>query len=306
MGETRPQEIYGEQIMKVVKVVVRIVVAAAAYVMGNAIMGVLAPTLHLPGLKPLGGETPQHAALLMLLASPMLIVGLLPLAAHLKGTWTQRCIALAALLFVTLGLNTLIEAKIFTDVLAGSPWLASLQWILPALLTAAVVTYRFGEPQAATDALGTFAAPTWIWRVALAWLLWPFIYFFFGMCVSPFVVHYYQAQSGALGLHIPAFGLIIRTQLLRSALFLAASLPLIILWTRSRGHLIFALGLAHAMCVGIFPLAQSTFFPMTMRVAHSLEIVGDSFAYAAMLVLLLARSSKSTKTLQEGAAAAAD
>jgi len=292
--------------MKVVKVIIRIVVAAVAYIIGTIVMGVLAPALHLPELKQLPGSTQQQAAVLMMLASPLLILGLLPLAAHLKGSWLHRCAALAVLLYVTLGLNTLIEAKIFTDVLPGNPWLASLQWILPALLTAAAITYGFGEPQAATGALGSFAAPSWIGRVTLAWLLWPFIYFFFGMCVSPFVVPYYQAQSGALGLHIPPFAVIIRTQLLRSALFLAASLPAIVLWTKSRRYLIFALGLAHAMTVGIFPLLQSTFFPMTMRIAHGLEIIGDSFVYAAVLVLLLARSSKRTKTLQEGTAAAAD
>ena len=287
--------------MKVLNVLIRIVVAAAAYVIGNMIMGVLAPAFHLPAFKPLGEETAQHAALLMAIASPLLIIGLLPLAAHVKGSWTQRCGAIAALLYVTLGLNTLIEAKIFTDVVAGSPSLASLQWVLPCVLTAAAITYRFAEPKAAAP-LNT---GLW-WRVPIAWLLWPIIYFFFGMCVSPFVVHYYQAQSGALGLHIPSFAVIIRTQLLRSAFFLAASLPAIILWTKSRGRLILALGLAHAVTVGIFPLAQSTFLPMTLRIAHGIEITCDSFAYAAVLGLLLARSSKSLKTLREGTAAAAD
>lgn len=305
MDETGSQKICGEQIMKVVNVVIRIVVAAAAYVIGNVIMGVLAPTLHLPAFKPLGGETAQHAALLMSLACPLLIVGLLPLAAHLKGSWTQRCAAIAALLYVTLGLNTLIEAKIFTDVLPGSPWLASLQWILPAVLTAAAITYKFGEAAPADGALERLAAPGLLWRVAVAWLLWPVIYIFFGMCVSPFVVHYYQVQSGALGLHIPSPAVILRTQLLRSAFFLASSLPAIVLWTRSRGRLILALGLAHAMTVGIFPLLTATFFPMTLRIAHGLEITGDSFAYAAVLGLLFARTSAG-KTVQHGAAAAAD
>ena len=289
--------------MKVVNVLIRIVVAAAAYVVGNIIMGVLAPTLHLPAYKPLGGETAHHAALLMLLASPLLIVGLLPLAAHLKGTWSQRCAAIGALIYVILGLNTLIEAKVFTNVLTGSPWLASLQWILPALLTAAAITYNFGEVQSADGALDRLATSGLLWRVPVAWLIWPVIYIFFGMCVGPFVLHYYQAQSGALGLHIPSAAVIFRTQLLRSAFFLAASLPAIVLWTKSRGRLIFALGLAHAMTVGIFPLVQASFFPMTLRIAHGLEISGDSFAYAAVLGLLFVRSVKSNKPAAQAAAA---
>jgi hypothetical protein len=47
--------------------------------------------------------------------------------------------------------------------------------------------------------------------------------------------------------------------------------------------------------VGLFGLLQGSFLPMTLRIAHSLEIGADSFAYAASLVLLLApRSAEST------------
>jgi len=289
--------------MKFMKLAGRILLAGFAYLIGLSIMGALAPVLHLPTLRALPGVTPQHTFELALLASPLLSIGLLPLALNLKGSWSQRAEAIAALLFVTLGLNTLIEAKIFTSVLEGSPWLASAQWILPCALTAAALTYRFGDQQETTGVLEEFGTRLVGWRVVLAWLIWPVIYFFFGMCVSPFVVPYYQTSAGALGLHIPAISVIIRTQLLRSALFLAASLPAIMLWTKSRGYLILALGLAHAMTVGIFQLVQAPFLPMVLRVAHSIEITCDSFAYAAVLVLLFARSMKASKPLVQCVAA---
>lgn len=289
--------------MNGIKILVRIAVSALAYVVGMAIMGMLMPVLHLPTLKPLPGMNQEHAGLLLLVSSPLLIVGLLPLAAYLKGTWMQRCLAIAALIYVTLGLNTLIEAKIFTGILDGSPWLASVQFVLPALMTGAALTYHFGGSQDPID-LGAFKL--FGWRVVVAWLAFPVIYFVFGMCVAPFVVPYYTGAGGALGLKIPAFSIIIKTQLLRSAIFLAASLPAIVLWTKSRGKLILALGLAHAMTVGIFQLAQATFLPVTLRVAHSIEITFDSFSYAAVLVLLLVPRAKIPKPAIQGTAAAAD
>jgi len=241
----------------------------------------------------------------MVLSLPILIVGLLPLASGFKGTGLQRWFAIAALLYVTLGLNTLIEAKIFTGLLDGSPFVASLFWILPAALTAFALTYRFGETRPSPSAVGDFGAAGWSWRLCLAWLVWPFIYFLFGMCVGPFVVPYYTT-GGPLGLRIPGFDVIIGTQLLRSAIFLAASFPAILLWTKSRGRLFVALGLAYAVTVGLFQLAQASFFPMMMRVAHSLEITADSFAYAAVLTLLFTRKSKAAQPQLNTTSAAAD
>ena len=76
-------------------------------------------------------------------------------------------------------------------------------------------------------------------------------------------------------------------QIVRSTLFLLASLPFLILWKKTRGSLIFSLGLAHWFTVGLFGLLQAHQLSMTLRIAHSLEIGADSFTYAALLVLLL-------------------
>ncbi|HVZ16635.1 MAG TPA: hypothetical protein VG897_05940 [Terriglobales bacterium] len=289
--------------MKAAKIVARIVVASIAYITGTVVMGMLAPALHLPALKALPGATPQQYFVMLVVCSPLLIVGLLPLASGLKGMWSQRLLAIGALLYVTLGLNTLIEAKIFSTILEGSPFLASAQWLLPSALTAAVLTYRFGEEKQNPVAESS-ASLLLGWRVFVAWLAFPVIYFLFGMCVAPIVVPYYNTAHDALGLQIPAFSVMIRTQLLRSAFFLAASLPAVLLWTKSRVKLFLALGLAHAMAIGIFQLAQASFMPPVLRVAHSAEITADSFAYAAVLTLLFTRSKRTGPAVQSTAAAA--
>jgi hypothetical protein len=104
------------------------------------------------------------------------------------------------------------------------------------------------------------------------------------MCVGPFVIDYYR--QGALWWRIPPVDVILRTQLLRSLLFLGASLPVILLWAGSRRRLILALGLAHAAMVGLNGLSQAYWMPSVPRVLHSLEITADSFAYALVLVWL--------------------
>jgi hypothetical protein len=103
--------------------------------------------------------------------------------------------------------------------------------------------------------------------------------------IAPIVVPTYRA--GIAGLVLPPLSTIMLVQLVRSPLFLLASLPFLILWKGKRGSLIFSLGLAHWFTVGLFGLLQAHQFSMTLRIAHSLEICADSFAYAALLVLLL-------------------
>lgn len=290
--------------MKVASILGRIVLTGIAYVAGVAIMSALAPSLHLPTVKTLPGLPPLQ----IVLASPILGIGLLPLAASLTGSWLKRCSAIAVLIYVTLGLNTLLEMKIFSGMLDGNPWLASLEWILPSFLAAGVVTYKFGADDQRATGLGSFGAGGWAWRILVAWLAFPVIYFFFGACVGPIVIPYYRSATMAgqygslLGLHIPATSVIFETLFIRSATFLAGSLPAIALWTRSRGRLFFALGAAHAVTVGIFGLAVATFFPMAMRLAHGVEITCDSFAYAAVLALLFAHSAKA---IQHAVSAAA-
>ena len=291
--------------MKPMKLVGGIIFGALAYVVGTVIMGMLSPMLHLPAMKAVPGISPQQLFLTLVLSSPLLALGLIPLAAGLRGKWVSRCLAIAFLLYVTLGLNTLLEVKLFAELLQGSAVLASLFFVLPCLLTAAVLAYSVGQDGSTAGSMRQLKTLGWAWRLCLAWLSFPVIYFFFGMCVAPIVVPYYNAHD-VLGLKIPPVDVIIRTQLLRSPIFLAASLPLVVLWAKSRGRLLFALGLAHAMTVGIFQLAQASFLPMTLRIAHSAEITADSFAYAAVLTFLFTQSAKAAQPQLKSSSAAAD
>jgi hypothetical protein len=252
--------------------------------------GMLITALHIQSLPPLPGETqsPQTQFLISLLLSPVLALSLLPLARGVRGRWLARILAIAGLVFVAIGLNTIIELSIFSNMLPNGDFSFALFFAPPALLLATAIT--IGKPEERPSSLAAFPASGWTWRLALAWLSFPVIYFLFGAMIAPIVVPYYNA--GVAGLKIPPLDAILRTQMTRSLLFLLASLPATLLWAKSRSQFIVAMGLAHAMTIGIFQLAQAGFMPMALRVTHSLEITADSMAYAAVLGLLFIRKKR--------------
>jgi len=279
------------------KLAARIIGSAIAYVLGATITGMLTPVLHLPTLKVtanmLPHADPQRMLLILLLSAMVLMLALSPLAAGLRGGWAIRWFAVGLLLYIAIGLNTMLELKIFSTMLPGSALGVSLQLLLPCVFAAAVLTLPFGARRE-TPTMGHFTVASWSGRLVIAWLTFPVCYWVFGMCVAPFVIGHYQ--SGELGLIIPAPLVILRMVLLRSALFLAASFPAILLWRRSRTQFIIAMGLAHSFAVGIFQLAPASFLPAVLRFAHSIEITFDSFAYAAVLGLLFIASDKTAES----------
>ncbi len=284
------------------KFIGKIFLSAFAYVAGLILSGMFGPLLHFPVLQAPAGMDPKRAFLMTIVCTPLLAAGFAPLALGIKGNWSKRWLAIGSLLWVAIGLNTVIELLIFSTMFKnGNAWL-SVHWLLPCLLAGGVLAFCFGSNEG-TSALRPRRAAEWLWRLALAWLSFPFVYYLFGMCVAPFVISAYH--GGVSWLVIPAQSIIFRTQLLRSALFLAASLPAVVLWRKSRGQFIFAMGLAHAMAVGIFQLGQATFLPTVLRVAHSLEITADSFAYALVLGLLFVRTGTAEEKVEKSAAVAA-
>lgn len=272
------------------KLLGKIILGGIGYGVGMILGGMLTAALGIKSLPPVPGDprSPETQFLITLVLAPILALSLVPLARGLRGSWIERCLAVAGLVFVAIGLNTLIELTIFSDMLPDGKISFWVFFVLPSLLIAAAITSRKGQEQPSTMAHPNIGG--WAWRLTLAWLAFPVIYFFFGMCIAPIVTPYYNA--GIAGLKIPPIDMIIRTQLIRSLIFLAASLPVALLWTKSRNQFILAMGLVHAMTVGIFQLVQAGFLPAVLRVTHSVEITADSFAYAAVLGLLFVRGKK--------------
>ncbi|MGB8031861.1 MAG: hypothetical protein WCF30_19585 [Terracidiphilus sp.] len=267
------------------RTILRIAICWVAFVAALLGSGIIGGLLHLPAIIMPGGTSAQLMFLMQLVAGLVLVVGLVPMARGLAASAPLRAAVLGGFLVLALGVNGMIEAKKFTHFLDNGIASASVYYFLLAALVGATLGWSFGAPPPPAG-LPHRSWIAWAPRLAAIWLAWPVIYFFFGMCVSPIVVPYYHA--GIAGLRLPSLDTILEVQLFRSVIFLAASLPFIALWKGSRRGLWLTLGLAHAFTVGLYGLVGATFLPMVLRVSHTVEMVGDSFAYAGLLVLLFA------------------
>jgi hypothetical protein len=227
------------------------------------------------------------------LVCPLLGLASVPLALDTTGPRFLRGLALSLLLFISLGLNAVIEMRLFTTYFAhGGSIMVVASTILPALLCGLALSYllKFNPTDASiAEKIGSFFAAhspaSWLWRFVLAVVAFRAIFFLFGMMVAPFVIPIYRA--GGFGLVLPPVSAFLPYEFVRSAFFLLASFPFLVFWKGSRGSLIFSLGLAHCVLVGLFGLLQVFWFPPVLRIAHSLETTAD------LVFLLLPRPSQS-------------
>jgi hypothetical protein len=256
----------------------------AAFAASLVCSGILIGALHLHTNHPTNMDTGPMHIFTVFAAGGLLVLGLWPLARGLAGPSAARVTVVGVFLLLALGVNTILDGLIYTTMFDGAVFGSMLMYGSQALLVGCALGLCFGKG-GRPDGFPTRSWIAWTGRGLIAWLAWPVIYLFFGMCIAPIAVPYYQNGS-ILWLHIPPMGTIVSIQLVRSVIFLGASLPLTALWRGSRLRLWLALGLAHAVSVGIYGLAAATFLPGVLRITHSVEISCDSFAYAGLLVLL--------------------
>ena len=82
-------------------------------------------------------------------------------------------------------------------------------------------------------------------------------------------------------------GVILGVQLLRSALFLLVTLPVMISWTGTKTQLILALGAAHWATVFGYDVVLAYQLPPGLVLTHAVEILLDSLVYSWVFVKLL-------------------
>ena len=260
----------------------RILVMGIAFSIGLAFSGALVWTLGME-FPELPGQTNYPIA--NLLASLLLAACIVPVTRGLAGSTGRRWIILAAFVYVSYALNNQIEAAVFTS--AGGFTTMVLFFIVPSALIAAVAVHLIKNPGSTTVSTVFDDRPVsrWWWRAVLAWFAFPVIYFFFGAIIYPMVRQVYEAPDS--GLVLPSGDVVLRTVLLRSLLFLLVTIPILRSWTRSRLGLTVALGIAFTATVGLVGLVQANWWPISMRIVHSVEICADSFLYAWVLAALL-------------------
>ncbi len=229
-----------------------------------------------------------------------LILGLI--ARRLSTEFVARGLALAAFTWIAFGVNNVLEATIFTTYSAASPF-TMIMYAGAGLVGGATVAWLFppiSPPESINQRWHSFWAGRstvqGAWRLLAALASFPAIYLACGALIAPLVIDYYRQEIA--GLTLPGMNVIVPMQFLRSALFLLVCLPLLIAWSGSRRRLWLTMGAALFLTVGGIAMVQASWFPATIRLVHSVEILADSFLYAGALVLLLGRPSTAAEPPQ--------
>lgn len=271
----------------------KIILGSLAFVGGTLLGGIIAGSLGMAAPALPAGTDVATLGQYQLLVGLVLVGTLAVLSRRLRGRFFIRWCVLVCLSWIAYSLNTYLEAAIFTSYDAASPYTLVMQLVSLALCSA-VVAWLFPPEQidvALRAELRTFIAhfspAQWAWRLVAAVIAFPVIYVVFGWLARPFIIEYYTQQMA--GLVAPGWAQILPTLLLRSLLFLLGCLPVLIMWRGSSLRLFIVLGSALFIFVGGLYMLQSYWYPVTMRVVHSLEILADSLVYAGVLVALLVR-----------------
>jgi hypothetical protein len=273
----------------------KLLLCSLVFAVGMMIGGI---AVSLVGLQPPPmpeGVDGNRAFLILLLESPLLALALVLLARGLGGRLLPRAAALSSFTWVVYSLNTAIETLAFTATTVEGALSSAVSCLLPSILCGTAAAWLYPSRENGTNlavlARAFFGARTvgaWVWRIALAAVVFVPIYLLFGSLVAPLTAQYFQ--ESLYGLRQPSQEEMLLVLLLRSILFLLACLPIIVMWRRSRWGLFPKLGFALFMLVGFLYMLGAYYMPLAVRVPHSLEILADSFAHAGLLVMLLARS----------------
>ena len=269
-------------------------VVGLGYVLATMIGGVVAQVLGLPLPEAASTMDPTQTLATTFLAGAVIGLALGPLSARLALPTGQRAGLLFAVIFVLNSLINVIEALFFTTIPAAeqvSGLLTSASGhaglaVLLALLFRPTCVER-GLLTALRDTLSRRRWTSWAWRFGLAGLLYVPTYFVFGMLIYPFVRVYYEDPSLGLNLVVPGPEVVLPLELARGLLFVLTVFPLIAVLRRSRWTLALWVGMTIAVLGAVTPMLQASWFPLTMRLVHGLEIAADAFVHGALIVWLL-------------------
>lgn len=264
-----------------------IMAAAIAYSIGIIPGGMLPALLGLPAPAMAEGVTATTAFLSAFVGSLVLALVGAWLARGLPGRFRRRWLLLALLIYGGHA-AMMVEAGIFMDSGGGGAGAVLhnvLLYLIPSLLMAAALAWLVDPADpAATPWHAPATALEWLWRIVVALAAYPAIYIFFGLVVIPYVYDLWAA--GAYGLRVPTWGEIIPVQLLRSALLLLGTLPVMMNWRLSRRQLFLRLGLTVYLLIGLQWTLSAFWMDPAFRLVHSLETFADAMLYTSVLVLL--------------------
>jgi len=279
----------------------KLLLCGLVFLIGTILGGMAAGLLGIPAPAMPANIDPAKVAQSIPLVG-ILMAAVLAVFSKQSGVgFLLRWMILGLFSWTVYGLNNYLEARFFSPDMATS-YLLVFNFVACFTVSAAVAWLFKPTPPVETfqsKARAFFAARpvgSWTWRFLAGVAAFPIAYFVFGWLISPFVVSYYEQQYA--GLALPKLDVMLQLSLLRSLLFLLCILPLLIAWRGGRLDLFIALGTGLFAFVGGLNMLQAIWLPDMLRTAHSLEILADSFAHAAVLVFILVPGSQSTSKIQ--------
>lgn len=285
----------------------KLLLCSLAFILGAVIGGMVAMLLGLQQPPMPEGVDGSLAFLLLLLESPVMALALALVARGLGGGLLPRAIALSFFTWVVYTLNTAIESLAFTSTTVEGALFTTVSFLLSSILCATATAWLFPPVEKgitfssmARAFFGGRRTGAWVWRIAVAAVVFVPIYLVFGSLVAPLTAQYFQESM--YGLRLPSQEEMLLVLLVRSGLFLLACLPIIIMWRRSRWSLFLSLGFALFVLVGFLYMLGAYYMPLAVRVPHTLEILADSFTHAGLLVVLPAKSNSQTIQTSEARA----
>ena len=127
----------------------------------------------------------------------------------------------------------------------------------------------------------------WLWRFALAAVLFFPIYYFFGLVFSPITVPYYNRPELGLRLVIPSLEVMIPVAIGRGLWYALTVIPLLAVLRMPKWRLGLWMGLILAIVGAVVPQVANVAWPLPLRLGHGVEVVCDSFAQGLMMAWLL-------------------
>lgn len=236
-------------------------------------------------------QADENTAIYYLLIGSMLLAsGWYYLFKGIGGSKKERILISSLFLLIGFSIGVTIESAIYSDV--GSYHMSIFLLLLPMILYAIIITIitdtkKLLQPfdKRLMSYFKTWSKKSWLKKILLAIISFPIIYFIFGIIASPFVTNYYSKLVG--GLQLPNAGTIIGIQLIRSILFLAITIPVIINWTSTKTQLIISLSMAHFVMVFAYDIYLAIDMPFELVMIHGIEILADSFVYSLILINIL-------------------
>jgi hypothetical protein len=286
-------------IMKVIDIVKRsgmdllkgAAVALASF-LGLLMGGVVTGLLNLPS-----PTIPAYMNMSILM--PLVIVSEISIAIvlgecfqRLSWSFGPRVIAVGICHYLLYYLLNLLDGLLFTPMPNMSTGIVSD--LFPAFFAAVVIAWLWfpkTDVRRVGEILATFFSgyqgSEWVWRLLVAWLIYPPIYYLIGRVAALFTMHYYQDPSLNLGLTLPDLSTLLLMQVLRGILFLLAVMPILCSWQGGRSALWLWVGLVIFVQIANQVIVQAYWLPLGLRIPHTIELLVDSVIQAGFYVWLL-------------------